>query len=597
MFKNSTKIIIITLLFLPIFSFAALDLEYGYPQLPTGQTISTASSLGDVITYFVAWAIIIGALIAFISLIIAGSQYLASTGRPEAMGQAKNRIFNSFLGLTILLGSYLILMTVNPQLIVMEIEKVPIEYGIVLFSEDGKNTLISPPTELSGLAGARLVEEIVKRGQAVYLPYKIPDAEEAFKKNLVSVEKDSISGKVTKVNFKDFGITTSIGFLSNTWWETGSEPVKVIAYAEKDFKKFKQGEPGAAKEYTSAGELNSETGSTAVFSLEFNGVKVIDLAFFETKVKYIKDSEGEETKEVLHPPLSFERKTLRPGVFLYSNKPGYEVRLDSSEEDFRTIDSIDFNDETQRIEIINDEAHKYIAVLHENPYYSDQLRIFFQGFEYPEKSGKLVGNLNLTPDDDIRKTIGKPIIDQYGRVEEPSSIQIKQLSDDPSTCKRVEICTGTEFFGECFVYLPPDKTIKLNENVWLATSSLPIYLPQNIPKSTTTKKLTEGNGEVEATTTEFSRNINSIKIEGSCLVVLFEKKIHSERDERDVGCSTNHPEKCWDGGGGPGTHSEVFIESDIDLSDNPINECRPLKGFAFWTTKPCASAIAIYPIK
>ncbi len=569
MFKNSTKILIIVLLFLPVFSFAALDLEYGYPELPSGQTISTASSLGDVITYFVAWAIIIGALIAFISLIIAGTQYLASTGRPEVMGQAKNRIFNSFLGLIILLGSYLILITINPQLIVMEIEKVPIEYGIVLLTETGANSLNAGDS----------VEDIVKDGEAAYLPYKLPDAEEKFK-NLESVE-GSVT-VVTKVNFKDFKIK-SIGFLKNTW-----DTAKIITYAEKDFKKFKEGEDGAAKEYTSDGKLNEDGQPIPGTMAEISGIKVVNLDFFDTKVKYINLYLTEPTEEkeiVFHPPLSFERKTLRTGVFLYSDKPGYEERLDSSVEDFHNID---FNDETKRIEIKNDEAHKYIAVLHEDAHWSDQLRIFFQRFEYPEGSGKYVGNLIS---DIPRKTIRDPIIDQYGRIKKPSSIHIKQLSDDSSTCKQVQICTGTEFLGECFVYLPPEESIELNENVWLATSTLPIYMPQNIIESTV-KKLKEDE-TIETKTIEFSQKINSIKIEGNCLVVLFEKKIHSERDAE---CSTN-PEKCWEGGGGPGKHSEVFTGSDTDLSDNPINGCRPLKGFAFWTTNPCASSIAIYSIK
>ena len=62
---------------MPVLSFAALNLEYLYPELPgTALTITTNSSLGEVFKYFVSWAIIIGAIIAFISLIIAGIKYL-----------------------------------------------------------------------------------------------------------------------------------------------------------------------------------------------------------------------------------------------------------------------------------------------------------------------------------------------------------------------------------------------------------------------------------------------------------------------------------------------------------------------------------------
>ena len=179
--KNLLKIIIVISLFLPIFSFAAFELEYIYPETPvTKLTISAESTLGDIIKYFVSWAIIIGALIAFGSLIYAGLKYLTSTGNPEAINQAKSRIFNSFLGLTILLGSYLILVTINPELIVMRIEKTPVISGVVLLNP-------TSITELSGLSDENAIltklEELINSKDAYSLKYDIKDCKEEYVAN------------------------------------------------------------------------------------------------------------------------------------------------------------------------------------------------------------------------------------------------------------------------------------------------------------------------------------------------------------------------------------------------------------------------------
>ena len=54
--------------------------------------------------------------------------------------------------------------------------------------------------------------------------------------------------------------------------------------------------------------------------------------------------------------------------------------------------------------------------------------------------------------------------------------------------------------------------------------------------------------------------------------------------------------RSWDKKG-PGGHSEVFIQSDSDLSDNRIGRCGIYDRIGFKQGAPCARAIAIYPIK
>ncbi|MDD4358451.1 MAG: pilin [Candidatus Pacebacteria bacterium] len=85
--------------------------------LPDYQTVS----LSQFTQYFYEWGISLGALFAFISVVVAGFQYLTSTGDPKKIAEAQNRIKASFFGLALLLGTYLILNTINPQLVSLDI--------------------------------------------------------------------------------------------------------------------------------------------------------------------------------------------------------------------------------------------------------------------------------------------------------------------------------------------------------------------------------------------------------------------------------------------------------------------------------------------
>ncbi len=63
------------------------------------------------------YLISIAGIIALVSLIVGGILYLTSTGKPEQTAKAKKQILAAFLGIIILFSSYLILRTINPELI------------------------------------------------------------------------------------------------------------------------------------------------------------------------------------------------------------------------------------------------------------------------------------------------------------------------------------------------------------------------------------------------------------------------------------------------------------------------------------------------
>ena len=68
------------------------------------------------------------AAITALAVIIFGAvEYAISAGNPARVADAKSRIFNALWGLVLLFGAYLILNTINPELVVLkEPELVPI---------------------------------------------------------------------------------------------------------------------------------------------------------------------------------------------------------------------------------------------------------------------------------------------------------------------------------------------------------------------------------------------------------------------------------------------------------------------------------------
>ena len=97
-------------------------LELKWPSSPGTQIMLTVSTpLPELVKYFYEWGIALGGLAVFIALVIAGFQYLTSVGNPAAMKEAMDKIQSAFLGLALLLGSWLILNTINPELTTLRI--------------------------------------------------------------------------------------------------------------------------------------------------------------------------------------------------------------------------------------------------------------------------------------------------------------------------------------------------------------------------------------------------------------------------------------------------------------------------------------------
>jgi len=125
-------------------------------------------TIPDYVKYIFNYAVALSGLLAFIVLLWSGLQHLTSTGKPEVIKSAKIRIKSAFIGLLILFFSYLILITINPQLISFQLPGLPQIPEVQL-----------PQTPISPLATSDLLGRIKEMAKTIKeIPGEINDMAE-----------------------------------------------------------------------------------------------------------------------------------------------------------------------------------------------------------------------------------------------------------------------------------------------------------------------------------------------------------------------------------------------------------------------------------
>jgi hypothetical protein len=102
-----------------------------YPTF-AGITISKTTTAAEYVIYFFNLIVAVGALMAVVMIIMAGVEWVTSSGEPGKVESAKGKIKNTLLGVTVLVGCYLILNTINPQLTSIKIDDLRCEHGVVV---------------------------------------------------------------------------------------------------------------------------------------------------------------------------------------------------------------------------------------------------------------------------------------------------------------------------------------------------------------------------------------------------------------------------------------------------------------------------------
>ncbi len=129
--------------FLGSFVFAEeRGLEVEYPEVG-GEKISTSTTISEYTLYIFKLSLIIAAIAAFTVLTYGGIRYLISFNNPGVMKDARIWISSGVIGLLIILASYLILTTINPEIIVPEVKPIEPNTGIYLINNQGEKKYIS----------------------------------------------------------------------------------------------------------------------------------------------------------------------------------------------------------------------------------------------------------------------------------------------------------------------------------------------------------------------------------------------------------------------------------------------------------------------
>ena len=96
----------------PVF---AVSISPVIPGMTTAATTST--SPGAFVGGFYQFALMIGGVLAFGAIVYGGVLYAASAGNPSKQSEGKDWVKSALLGLLLLAGAYLILYTINPNLV------------------------------------------------------------------------------------------------------------------------------------------------------------------------------------------------------------------------------------------------------------------------------------------------------------------------------------------------------------------------------------------------------------------------------------------------------------------------------------------------
>jgi hypothetical protein len=113
-------------------------LEVTYPAFPNiTPPARQPVFLPDYIRYVYQFAVITSAIIAFLAVLIGGFRYITSAGNPAQTSDARNQILMALIGLIVILGSYVVLQEINPDLISLEPPNPDLSYGdgIIIYTD------------------------------------------------------------------------------------------------------------------------------------------------------------------------------------------------------------------------------------------------------------------------------------------------------------------------------------------------------------------------------------------------------------------------------------------------------------------------------
>ena len=105
----------------PVVDAVGFQPQLDYPNVPPFNILNDPNiGLGHIVSFVFQLAVGLGGLLAFAALLIAGFVFATSAGNPGKQKEAKDRILAAFIGVIILLGSFILLRVINPQILSLE---------------------------------------------------------------------------------------------------------------------------------------------------------------------------------------------------------------------------------------------------------------------------------------------------------------------------------------------------------------------------------------------------------------------------------------------------------------------------------------------
>jgi hypothetical protein len=129
-------------------------LEAQYPEI-LGKTITEETTAAGYVVYFFYLAMSLGSVLVFIILVMAGIDFVTAGGEPSKISEGKKKIMSAIVGLIVLFSSFLILNSINPALLKIELEKLECPSGIPVVKQtsDGKKTEECITTSMTNIEG------------------------------------------------------------------------------------------------------------------------------------------------------------------------------------------------------------------------------------------------------------------------------------------------------------------------------------------------------------------------------------------------------------------------------------------------------------
>ncbi|KPJ54677.1 hypothetical protein AMJ47_03940, partial [Parcubacteria bacterium DG_72] len=167
---------IITIVFLIVFlvlvsnalTFAQRDLEVDYPEIGGLRPEDTTFTLPEYVKYIFNLSLALAGFITFLVFIYGGFKYLTSAGKPANQKDARDSLFAAILGLIILFCSYLILTTINPQLVFLGLpEKAVFPEEPIIPSELEEKILYYTEIPIGGLVEELFLKDRLNKIEAI----------------------------------------------------------------------------------------------------------------------------------------------------------------------------------------------------------------------------------------------------------------------------------------------------------------------------------------------------------------------------------------------------------------------------------------------